>query len=200
MGPKVVTDLYDTPSDATPLAPSERDGLLQSWITFRRDLNEAEQANITAGTAWALRQRRTDILTDDFVRLLHHKMFGGVWAWAGSYRKTERNIGIHPARIALEVNTTLSDVKYWLEHDTYPMDEIAIRLHHRLVAIHPFANGNGRHTRLMADLLAVRQGNSPFTWGRNSLMEAGSTRKQYIAALRAADHHNIAPLLAFARS
>lgn len=165
-----MNDLFDEPDAATPLEPEEREGLLQTWVTYRSELNEVEQANIAAGAAWAHRQRRRDILTDAFIKQLHTKMFGDVWAWAGDFRQTERNIGIDPARIPVELRMALDDARYWVENETYPPDEIAVRLHHCLVAIHPFPNGNGRTTRLMADLLAVRFGQEPFTWGRVSLM------------------------------
>ena len=196
----LVSDLFEEPEDATPLEPEEREGLLPTWITYRSELNETEQANIAAGAAWAHRQRRRDVLTEDFVTELHRRMFGDVWAWAGEFRRTERNIGIDPIRIPVEIRMTLDDARYWLDHETYPPDEIAVRLHHRLVAIHPFPNGNGRTTRLVADLLAVRLGQEPFTWGRASLTDVGETRACYIAALRAADDHDIRPLLVFARS
>jgi Fic-DOC domain mobile mystery protein B len=195
-----MTDLFDQPGDATPLDPEEREGLLQSWITFRSELNEAEQANITAGAAWAQRQRRQEILTETFIKQLHVRMFGEVWAWAGRFRLTERNIGIDPARIAVELRKLLDDARYWIANETFPPDEIAVRLHHRLVAVHPFPNGNGRTARLLADLLAVRLGREPFTWGRASLTDIGEARRAYIKALRAADDHDIRPLLAFARS
>ncbi len=195
-----MSDLLGEPDDATPLEPEERDGLLQTWITYRSELNEAEQTNIAAGAAWAYRQRRRDILTDPFIKQLHAKMFGDVWAWAGDYRRTERNTGVDPARIPVEFRMVLDDARYWVENKTYPPDEIAVRLHHRLVAIHPFPNGNGRTTRLIADLLAVRLNQEPFTWGRVSLTDVSETRARYIAALGAADDHDIAPLLEFARS
>ena len=127
-------------------------------------------------------------------------MFGDVWSWAGEFRRTERNIGIEPVLIPVELRTLLVDVRYWIEYGTYPTDEIAIRFHHRLVAIHPFPNGNGRTARLMADLLVVELGDEPFTWGRASLTDVGQTRSKYIEALRAADRLDIAPLLGFARS
>ncbi len=195
-----MSDLFDEPDDATPLEPEERKGLRQTWISYRKELNEAEQTNIAAGTVWAHRQRRQDILTDAFIKQLHAKLFSDVWVWAGGYRQTERNIGIDRARIPVELRMVLEDARYWVESETYPPDEIAVRLHHRLVAIHPFPNGNGRTTRLMADLLAVRLGQEPFTWGRVSLINVSETRTRYIAALRAADGHDIIPLLEFARS
>ena len=195
-----MSDLFDAPDGATPLEPEERVGLLQSWITYRSDLNEAEQANISSGVAWAHRQRRRDILTGEFIKQLHGRMFGDVWAWAGGFRRTERNLGIDPVRIPIELRTALDDARYWVENKTYPPDEIAVRLHHRLVAIHPFPNGNGRTTRLVADILAARLGQEPFTWGRVALTDASETRMRYIAALTAADNHDIRPLLEFARS
>jgi len=195
-----MSDLFDEPEDATPLEPEEREDLLQTWITYRSELNGAEQANIAAGSAWAYRQRRRDILTDEFIKQLHARLFGDVWAWAGSYRRTERNIGIDPARIPIELRTALDDVCYWVENETFMPEEIAVRLHHRLVAVHPFPNGNGRTARLMADLLVERLGEEPFTWGGASLTNVGETRTRYIAALRAADGHDIGPLLEFARS
>jgi len=193
-----VTDLFAQPDDATPLDAEERDGLLQTWITTRADLNEAEQANIDGALAWAGR-RRTDIMSEGFVFELHKRMFGDVWAWAGSVRRTGKNIGIDPHLIHLHLGSLLRDARYWIENGSFLPDEIAIRLHHGLVAIHPFPNGNGRHARLMADLLIARSGN-PFSWGGGALRDIGTLRGDYIAALRAADRHDFVPLLAFARS
>jgi Fic-DOC domain mobile mystery protein B len=198
-----MTDLFQEPDNATPLAPEEREGLLQSWITHRRDLNEAEQENIITGTAWARRSRNTSpmaLIDDAFIRALHKRMFGEVWKWAGTYRKTERNIGIEAYRIPTEVANLIDDVRFWVEHGTFPPDEIAIRFHHRLVAIHSFPNGNGRHARLMADLLIEQLDGQPFSWGDGRLADVGELRAAYVAALRAADNHDIGSLLAFARS
>lgn len=198
-----MTDLFQEPEDATPLEPQEREGLLQTWITHRRDLNEAEEENIVEGAAWARGRRRLPLermLSEDFMRMLHKRMFGDVWQWAGTFRATERNIGIQAYRIGIELASLLNDVRYSIEHETFPPDEIAIRFHHRLVAIHPFPNGNGRHARLAADLLIERLGGSPFSWGGGSLANVGELRARYVAALRAADNHDIAPLIEFARS
>jgi len=198
-----VTDLFGQPDDTTPLAPEERKGLRQSWITHRADLNEAEQANIVDGAAWARRRRghrADDLLTDRFCRALHEHMFGEVWRWAGSYRQSERNIGIEAWRVPEALGHLFGDLRYWIAHETFPPDEIAIQLHHRLVAIHPFPNGNGRHARLMADLLIERLGREPFSWAGGSLAGTGELRARQIAALRAADAHDMGPLLVFARS
>jgi Fic-DOC domain mobile mystery protein B len=198
-----MTDVFGEPEDATPLEPQEREGLLQTWITHRKDLNEAEQENIVDGAAWARGRRRLPferMLREDFLRTMHQRMFGDVWQWAGTFRTTERNIGIQAYRIATELASLLNDIRYWIAHQTFPPDEIAIRFHHRLVAIHPFPNGNGRHARLAADLLSERLGGGPFSWGGGRLTDIGELRARYIAALRAADNHDIAPLLEFARS
>lgn len=198
-----MTDLFQEPEDATPLEPQELEGLLQTWITHRRDLNEAEEENIVEGSAWARGRRRLPLermLSEDFMRTLHKRMFGEVWQWAGTFRATERNIGTQAYRIGMELASLLSDVHYWIEHKTFPPDEIVIRFHHRLVAIHPFPNGNGRHARLAADLLIERLGSDPFSWGGGGQANVGELRARYVAALRAADNHDIAPLLEFARS
>jgi Fic-DOC domain mobile mystery protein B len=140
-----MTDLFQEPPDATPLDPALRNDLLQTWITNRRDLNEAEQENIVKGAAWARRRRgakAADLLNDEYARTLHKQMFGDVWKWAGTYRQTKLN------RVPADMPTMLDDVRFWVEHDTYPPDEIAVRLHHRLTQIHAFPSGNGRHGRL----------------------------------------------------
>jgi Fic-DOC domain mobile mystery protein B len=199
-----MTDLFQEPDDATPLDPHDRQALRQSWITNRQDLNEAEEANIAKGFAWA-RGRRSrkpdDILTTDFVRALHRRMFGDVWSWAGDFRIRDVNIGnVQAQRIPVDLPAMLDDMKYWAEHRTFAPDEIAVRLHHRLAEIHPFPNGNGRHARLMADLLIQRLGGEPFGWGSGSLKTVGELRRRYVEALKMADNHDIQPLIEFARS
>ena len=195
-----MSDLLESSDNATPLEPDAQRHLKQSWITTRADLNEAEQANILAGRQWAYRSRVN--LTDDaYLKRLHQRMFGDVWTWAGHFRTIEVNIGtIKSYEIPAGLREFLDNTKYWIEHDTYPADELAVRYHHGLVLIHPFTNGNGRHRRLAADLLCRHLGVSGFTWGRTSLDTDSKVRARYIAALQAADNHEFAPLLAFARS
>ena len=198
-----MTDLFQEPDDATPPEPHDRQALRQSWITNRQELNQAEEANIAKGFAWANGRRRKpdDILTTDFVRTLHKQMFGDVWSWAGDFRTRDVNIGnVQAHRIPVDLPAMLDDVKYWADHQTFAPDELAVRLHHRLVAIHPFPNGNGRHARLLADLLVQLLGGQPFSWGRGSLKTIGELRNRYVAALKLADNHDINPLVQFARS
>lgn len=195
-----MNDLFAPADDAgTPLAPEEKRDLIPTHIAYRSELNAAEQANILRGQEWAMRRRRK-ILDERFLLALHRRMFGEVWRWAGRYRASERNLGVAAWQIAAEMRTLVDDAKIWIVHASYPRDEIAVRLHYRLVWIHPFANGNGRHARLVADLLVTQQGGERFSWGRGSLYSAGELRQRYIAALREADRHNLTPLTAFARS
>ena len=196
----MTVDLFPEDDGDTPLTAEERLGLIPSYITLRQELNEAEQINITEGERWAFARPR-DILDEGFLRELHRRMFGQVWKWAGGYsRENNRRIGSDSFMIAMDLRGLLGDARYWRDNGTYSPDEIALRFHHRLTQIHPFPNGNGRFSRLAADLLIVRMGEPRFTWGRTNLIEPGETRRQYIDALRAADGHNIEPLLAFARS
>lgn len=194
-----MSDLFEEPDNATPLTPEERNALLPSHITYRHELNEAEQENIYRAQDWALARRR-DLLTETFVKGLHARMFGDVWRWAGQFRTSERNLGIPHYEVPMALRQLLDDAKTWIEHASYPRDEIAVRFHHRLVQIHPFPKGNGRHARLMADLLVMNLGGERFSWGSANLRDAGDVRRRYIAALQAADNHDIAPLPAFARS
>ena len=191
--------LLEADDAATPLTAEERDGLIPSYITLRHELNEAEQANILEAEQWAFARKR-DVLDERFLTALHKRMFGRVWRWAGKFRLTERNVGVDPYRIATDLRQLLDDSRYWIARGTYPLDEICARFHHRLVAIHPFPNGNGRHARLATDLLLVALGQSRFSWGRTSLVTSSETRHAYLAALRAADARDIGPLLEFVRS
>ena len=194
-----MSDLFEEPDNATPLTPEERDALIPAHITYRRELNEAEQENIYRGQNWALATRR-ELLTEKFVKDLHGRMFGEVWRWAGKFRVSQRNIGIPHYEIPMALRQLLDDAKAWMNSGSYARDEIAVRFHHRLVRIHPFPNGNGRHARLMADVLVMRLGGERFSWGSADLQNAGDVRTRYIAALQASDNRDIAPLLAFARS
>lgn len=192
--------LFDEDDEAnTPLTAEEREQLIPSYIALRRELNEVEQINIADASKW-LASRKRDVLDQAFLNQLHKRMFGQVWRWAGQYRTTARNIGVDAYRIPMDMGQLIGDARYWVENETYPPDEIAVRFSHRLVAIHPFPNGNGRLSRLVGDRLAIQLGQPRFTWGSTSLIDPGETRAHYVAALRAADAHDIEPLLAFARS
>ena len=192
--------LFHEDDDAnTPLDAEEMQQLMPSYITLRRELNEAEQVNIAHASKW-LSSRRSDPLDEVFLRELHRRMFGQVWRWAGHYRKTARNIGVDASRVRMDTAQVIDDARFWVANVTYVADEIAVRFSHRLVAIHPFPNGNGRLSRMADDLLAVQLGRPQFSWGSHSLTDANVTRAAYIAALRAADAHDLGPLILFARS
>ena len=145
--------------------------------------------------------KREDLVTDGFSRELHHRMFKGVWKWAGHYRKTERNLGWEVHRLTEGIYHAFADARTWLQYDTYPLQETAVRLHHQLVRVHPWPNGNGRHARLMADVLVQSRGGAELSWGTGAnLVTPGEVRAQYIAAIHQADHEDFAPLITFARS
>jgi Fic-DOC domain mobile mystery protein B len=191
--------LFEQDDVATPLSEEEREGLIPSYITLRSELNEAELANILEAQEWAFTRKR-NVLDERFLNNLHKWMFGHVWRWAGQYRHTGKNIGINAYRIPLELRQLIDDCRFWIENKTYGPDETATRFHHKLVWIHSYPNGNGRHARLATDLLLKSLDQKSFSWGSASLVDTGETRTQYINALRAADHHDIAPLLAFVSS
>lgn len=144
---------FREPDGAAPLDPDERQGLRYEHITTRGQLDELEQANIEQGLTWTARRRGGDIFDDAFIRRLHKELFGDVWTWAGEYRLTERSIGIDPSQISVQLRMLLDDARYWAEHGVYPPLEAAARFHHRMVQIHPFPNGNGRHARIATDIM-----------------------------------------------
>ena len=195
----MVDPLFEQDDASTPLTPEEREGLIPAYITLRRELNEAEQNNVLAADQWAFARRR-DVLSEQFLLKLHKRMFGSVWKWAGRFRTTGRNIGVNPYQIGVDLTGLLDDTRYWVANSTFQPDEIGARFHHRLVFIHPFPNGNGRHARLACDLLLVALGQRRFSWGSNSLVSASQTRRAYVDALRLADRHDYGALLMFVRS
>lgn len=193
--------MFNYPEGATPVDENEKEGLLILHISTREELNEWEQRNITDAYSWLDRTRRNDFLDEDFIRTLHEKIFGKVWDWAGKYRRSDKNIGVDWAQIPMYFRQMLDDVRYWIDNDTYPPDEIATRFHHRLVQIHLFPNGNGRHARVMTDILLEKVfDREPFSWGSGDLIEEGDIRAIYIHALRSADANDYQPLLEFVRS
>lgn len=192
---------FNTPTGATPLDPNEIEGLIPSHITTRDELNRWEQDNITEALAWVEKRRPKDILNESFIKQLHKRMFRHVWQWAGKLRQSEKNLGVSWYQISIELKKLCDDTYYWIENKTFPEDELAARFHHRLVFIHPFSNGNGRHARLMTEILLENVLNKPpFTWGSANLGASGDDRKRYIEALIAADRGDFQPLLDFVRS
>lgn len=189
-------DIFETDDNSTPLTEEEKQQLKAKWVTTRSELNELETKGIADAEIWLLKNKK-DILNETFIKNLHKKMFGNIWKWAGSFRTSERNIGVAPYEIQPKLRILLDDVKFWIDNQTFSPKEIAIRFHHRLVQIHPFPNGNGRISRLMADLL-MRQFNLPvLNWGSGSLTEISELRKEYISALQKADNGDYSSLLNF---
>jgi Fic-DOC domain mobile mystery protein B len=187
----------------TPLDEEEKEGLLIPTVATREELDEFEQQNIEQAIQWVLmRSFKLDVIfTEAFVRKVHKRMYADLWAWAGDFRKTNKNLGVDSWQISTELKILLDDAKYWIKNKTYSPDEIAIRFKHRLVSIHCFPNGNGRHSRLMADIIIEKLfRKTAFSWGANNLSQQSDTRAAYIAAIKIADKGDLAPLLAFARS
>lgn len=186
-----------------PLEEEEKEGLRIPTIASRTELDEFEQQNIEQALQWIMGRsfKAERVFTEEFVRLLHKRMYGNVWTWAGSFRKTNKNLGIDYRKISGELKCLLDDANYWHANHTYPPDELALRFKHRIVSIHCFPNGNGRHSRLMADLIIEKiYQRAFFSWGVGSTSNAAAIRADYLGAVKAADKGNYALLRAFARS
>ena len=192
---------FTQPDGATPLDPNEIEGLIPTHITTKGQLDALEGVNVSEATEWVFSRKRKNLLSYSFICKLHKRMFSDVWKWAGAPRKSVKNIGIKEWwDIPNQVGNLCENVKTWIEHSTYPPDEIAVRFHHKLVYIHPFPNGNGRLARFMADLLIEQHlEGQKFSWGESDPAGQGDLRDQYISALQAADNYDFGPLVEFAR-
>jgi Fic-DOC domain mobile mystery protein B len=187
----------------TPLDEEEKEGLKIKNITTQKELDEFEQLNIEKTIEWTIHNnfKQDKILTEKFMTDLHKKMYGDVWKWAGQFRRSNKNIGIDWTQIGIQLRSLIDDAKYWIENKTYSPEEISIRFEHRIVAIHCFPNGNGRHSRMIADIMMESIfGKEIFTWHQSNMIKANETRKKYIIALREADNGNITPLIEFAKN
>lgn len=188
----------------TPLGEEEMEGLKIPTITTREELDEFEHQNIEKALEWYLYRRKFKvdiILTEDFIKRVHIRMFGDVWNWAGQTRHSEKNIGVPRMQIPIQLRQLLEDCKFWIANETYSNEEISIRFKHRLVAIHIFPNGNGRHSRLMGDIIMKHvYSKAIFTWGQGNLVDKSVVRETYISALKKADGGDFKDLIAFAQS
>lgn len=191
--------MFEEPDGATPLGPDEIQGLKFQHIQTRGELDELEQANIQQALLWLSARKRGDILQGDFVRTLHRRLFGDVWEWAGTFRQRELNIGIDPLQVAVQLRILLDNAQFWVEEKVFEPLEAAARFHHRMVEIHPFPNGNGRHARIAADqFLKDYYDHPPVDWAGGFDLQTGNKRRDdYIAALKQADAGNFKPLLIF---
>ena len=189
-------NIFEIDDNSTPLTEDEKQQLKAKWITTRTELNDLETKCIAQAEIWLLKNKK-DILNEKFIKTLHKKMFGDIWKWAGIFRTSERNIGVAPYEIQPKLRILLNDAKFWIENKTYSEKEIAVRFHHKLVQIHPFPNGNGRISRLMADLLMRNLKGAKLNWGSNNLTEISEMRKQYIDALKYADKSDYSNILYF---
>jgi Fic-DOC domain mobile mystery protein B len=187
----------------TPLDDEEKEGLLIPTITTQGELDEFEQLNIQKAVEWSLKRKWSaeKIFTEEFIKQLHQQMYGDVWLWAGKFRKTNKNLGVDHYLVGTELKILLEDVSYWIKYNTYPAHEITIRFKHRIVSIHCFPNGNGRHSRLIADIISDHIfKNDVYSWGDSELVKGDDLRKRYITALKKADQGEIEDLIEFAQS
>lgn len=191
---------YTYAPGATPLDPDEAAGLIPKHIATQAELNAWEEANIVIADTWAFKQKKRVMLEEGFVRDLHSRMFSKTWRWAGTFRSSNKNIGVEWSQIAVRLHALLENTKFQIEHKSFPPDELAVRFHHQLVLIHAFPNGNGRHSRLMADALIAQLGGKRFSWGSGTALIEGNGRDIYLTALRSADNGSIDQLLKFART
>lgn len=191
----------DYPAGATPLDPDEVQGLLLSHITTRGELDRWEQENIIEAIEWLEKTKPEAILNEQFIKKLHKRMFSNVWKWAGKLRRSDKTLGGSWYQVPMSLKTLFDDTQLWIDQQTETQDEIAVRFHHRLVSIHPFPNGNGRHARLMTDVFLENiLKNTRFTWGSENLSKTCEARKIYIEALKEADNLDYKSLLRFVRS
>ena len=187
-----------------PISEEEFEELLIKTISTRAQLDEFEQMNIEIAVEWTMKKNFNidKVLSIEFIKEVHKRMFNNVWGWAGSFRNSNKNIGVDKHYIYPELQKLINDVKFWIENKTFSNDENAVRFKHRLVKIHPFPNGNGRHSRLCADIFISHIFYQDiFSWGSNSNLTIQSDfRKQYIDAILLADEGDIQDLIKFARS
>jgi len=187
----------------TPLNEEEKEGLKIKSITTQGELDEFEQLNIEKAVEWTIHAnlKPEKILTEKFIKDLHKRMYGDVWKWAGEFRRSEKNIGVAWTRIGVELKKLIDDTKFWIQEGKMSAEEIAIRFKHRIVSIHCFSNGNGRHSRMVADIIMESIfGKEIFTWHQSNMVKADNTRKEYIGALMKADNGDIKPLIEFAKN
>ncbi len=195
---------FEEPYGATPLGPDERADLLLTHVETREELNELENANILQGISWlsSLPALTVDeLLSMAFFEELHKRLLGEVWAWAGSYRTRELNIGCDPFHIRTNLFNLLEDIKCWIEFNHFDSLELSARIQHRLVLIHPFPNGNGRHSRIFTDCVRGMILEKPtLRWAEGNLDQQTEEREQYISSLRQADRGDYQTFIDYLRS
>ena len=179
-------------------APFNTNGLLHRHLTTQEELNALEFANINQAMGKYLLGSLTEKkapFTLEWLFQVHREMFEEVWDWAGKPRNTEFKIGVLPAQIPSFLKQLLDDLKYWEGQTTMEPIEIASHLHHRLVQIHPFENGNSRWARLLTNIYLKKQGLPLVQWPEGSLGQEGDIRDCYIDALKAADRGDSGALI-----
>ncbi len=188
--------LVKVPSGATPI--EDISGLIPKNITTKKELDEVEFANINKAMPKYFLGKITEKkapFTLSWLYQVHRGMYGEVWEWAGVRRNTDLNLGTPPHQIDVSLQQLLDNFKYWETSQTMEPVEIAVRLHHGLVKIHPFKNGNGRWARFIANIYLRKTGLPLPHWPEEDLREDSKFRKEYIEALQKADRGDLQNLI-----
>jgi len=149
-----------------------------------------EAKNITQATLKYLSlvpEKKLAPFTYAWLLLLHKEMFGDVWEWAGKLRQVELSIGVKAYLVSTEIKKLVDDLAFWEENKSFDVIETAALIHHRAVQIHPFLNGNGRWSRMLANIYLKQNGIQPTKWNENLLSKVNLHRDDYIKALKKAD-------------
>jgi Fic-DOC domain mobile mystery protein B len=131
----------------------------------------------------------------EWFMILHKDMFGDVWDWAGKIRQAELSIGVKAYLISTEIKKLVDDLEFWEQNKGFDVVEIASRIHHRAVQIHPFLNGNGRWSRMLANIYLKQNQLQPTKWNENLLSKDNPHRNNYISALKKADNGDYSDLI-----
>lgn len=183
---------------STPLDPDQIRGIKFSHLVNMGELDEVEDLNIQKGLEWLNRQKGDDYLSMEFLCKLHEKLFGDVWKWAGTFRKVEVNLSkIKYYDVGPQLKMFFEDAKLWIEGGRMSWDEISAEMHHRLIAIHPFPNGNGRTTRIYTEYVQKRNKQAVTSWKASLNHDPKERRRVYIKSLQQADKGDFRPLIEF---
>ncbi len=187
--------MLKTPEDSTPI--NDLSGLIPSGITVKSALDEWEAENILKAYNRYLKTSRKRAISPGLITAVHKEMFGLTWKWAGSFRKENLNLGVEWFAIPVEIKKLCDDIAFWEKSKNVNILEQSVRIHHRLVRIHPFLNGNGRHARMIADIFLSGRGKKLPLWPDKDMVETTDIRKRYIHCLKEADNGDYAGLLEF---
>lgn len=184
--------------DATPLDDTSGLKLPSNKIYSLKEIYVAEANNIALATIKYLSappSKKTAPFSYEWLSSLHEEMFGNVWDWAGKFRQVELSIGIKAYQVPTALKELADDISYWDKNKTFDIYETATRIHHRAVQIHPYKNGNGRWSRMLANIYLRQNGSMPVKWQEDLLSKENLKRDEYIKALKEADNSDFFNLI-----